>query len=78
MITAAQAIETANRDGFCKLSQHVFLWKTCEAATMLKIDGHLTPYFLITGPNGWDKPVKVSSEYNKKLIKACEAGNDTK
>lgn len=72
MIGAKQAIEIASIDGFCKLGQHVFLWKTCEAAAHIKIDGVRAPFLLIRDPHGWEQPIPVASEWNKKLLEVCK------
>ena len=72
MVTPKQAIEIADREGFCKLGQHVFLWKTCEASEHIKIEGNPAPYILITDPNGWKQPKKVYSHNNKFLIEVCQ------
>lgn len=70
-MTPSQVIETATRDGFCKISQHVYLWKTCEAAAHIKIESIRAPFLLIQDPHGWRQPIPVASQYNKKLIDAC-------
>lgn len=67
-----QAIEIADRDGFCKLSQHSYLWKTCEASAHIKLEGNQAPYILITDPHGWKQPKKVYSHNNKFLIEVCK------
>ena len=75
-MTPAKAIETADREGFCKLNQHTFLWKTCEATAYIQLECCHTPYILVTDPHGWKEPIKVASERNKKLIEVCEKINN--
>lgn len=71
MITPAQAIETARQQGWCKISQHVYLWLTEEAQKHIRLDDINTPFLLITESQGFEDPVKVRNESNKKLIEVC-------
>ncbi len=70
-MNAQQAIDTADREGFCKIGQHTHLWKTCEAAAHIKVDEIETPYMLSLEGN-WTCFVPVKDAKNQQLIKALK------
>ena len=77
MITPQQVIDTARREGHCKISQHCHLWVTASAQQHLQINSK-SEFFLITDSRGFEDPVPVASAKNKTLIKCCEAKNGKK
>ena len=69
-MNAQQAIDTADRDGFCHIGQHTYLWKTCEASAHVKVEGIDTPYMLVSEGNWTASFSPVKDAQNKRLIKA--------
>lgn len=70
-MNAQQAIEIAGREGFCHIGQHTFLWKTCEAASQVRVDGITTPFVLVI-ERDWSDFFAVKDATNTRLIKAIE------
>jgi len=70
-MTPQQAIDIANRDGFCHIGQHTHLIKTCEAASCIRLDDDTKPYQLVISGN-WSDVFAVKDAKNKRLIKAIE------
>jgi len=68
-MTPQQAIDIANRDGFCHIGQHTHLIKTCEAAACIKLDDDSKPYQLVISGN-WSDVYSVKDAKNKRLIQA--------
>lgn len=70
-MNAQQAIEIADRDGFCHIGQHTYLWKTCEAAAHVKLGEIETPFVLIESHN-WADAHPVKNAGDKRLIKSLK------
>lgn len=75
MITPARAITIADKEDYCKLGQHAYLWKTAEAKKYVKLGKLTAPCILISGPDGWVNPIEVWDESTKALVDACTLVN---
>jgi len=74
-MTPQQAIDTADRDTFAKLGKHAFLFKTAEAAKIIKIKDQSKPYVLIFDLPNWSDEHGVSNAKDARLIQACGVQN---
>lgn len=70
-MTPAQAIEIADRDGFCHIGQHTHLIKTCEAAACIDLDDDTKPYQLVI-ENNWADVHAIKDHNDKRLAKAIK------
>jgi len=68
-MNAQQAIEIADRDDFCHIGQHTYLWKTCEAAAHIKLTDIKAPFLLVLAKD-WADVYTVKDANDKRLIKA--------
>lgn len=68
----SEAVTTAREQGFCKLSQHVFLWKTDAANKEIDFGEIETEFFLTTPPAGFRGPIPIYGANDIALARVCK------
>lgn len=72
-MTPEQAIDVANRKGFCKVGSRMFLWKTSEARKIIQLPEISKPYFLQFDFPEFSDVHGVTNAKDSRLIQACGA-----